>query len=463
MLKLLISIVKIGALVALALWVASQDGAMSFTWNEYKITVRLGVALVALLGVLLLTILLYRVYRGVIDAPKKLANRNAQRRKEKGQKALSLGMTAVAAGDAKVAAYQAYRAQKYLDENAHESQGMVLLLEAQAHRLSGDETAANKSFAALLQNPETAFLGLRGLLQAALDHAQYDKARDYAEEALRLHPKQPWILRIVYDLELRARDWRQAASLLKRLEKAGGFAAAEAKAERAAMEAAQGIEFAEENKLENAAHHYRLALKQDASFAAAGILLADVYAAQESGSKLRSHLEKTIKANAHPELIARWAAFGREQSGASDNLAQMQWMERLKSVAPEAMSVKLALARAAIDAALWGEARSYLEQVRSLEAAHPPKMLFDLMAELEEQTTGDDVAIAAWLEEGASADDNPVWYCAKSGMVLPAWQPFSPFNGAFNSVMWGHPYDAVQALNAPAAASAAVKLQPPKA
>ena len=437
MLNTIFSMLKIAAIIALAVWLVDHPGTISLEWMEYKITTHLGLVLVGLLGLILVAIILYRIYRTIIDAPSKLAKRKARRLKDKGRKALTLGMTAVAAGDASVATYQSYRAQKFLGRD----QGMVLLLDAQAHRLNGDEAAANKSFAALLENPETAFLGVRGLLQAAIDHAEYDKAREYAEEALRLHPKQVWILRIVYDLDLRARNWNAASALLKRLEKAGGFSKPEAKAERAAIEAAQGLDHAENKNFESAAHHYRLALKQDAEFVPAALLLADIYTEQDKLAKLRTHLEKSIKANPHPELIERWAEMGQQMGknlGALDPLAQMQWMERLKKMAAECPDVHIALASAALDASLWGEARSYLELARE-GYVMPTAKIFTLFAALKERTTGDDLVVAAWHEEAASAADDAVWYCAKSGMVLPEWQAFSPFSGVFNGVVWGLP------------------------
>ena len=463
MIKTIFTMLKIAAIIALAVWLVDHPGTISLEWMEYKITTHLGLALVALLGVILVAIVLYRIYRTIIDAPQKLAERHARRREAKGHKALTLGMTAVAAGDATVAAYQSFRAQKFLGRGSSESKGMVLLLDAQAHRLNGDEAAANKSFAALLETPETAFLGVRGLLQAAIDHAQYDKARDYAEEGLRLHPKQIWILRIVYDLDLRDKNFSAAMALLKRLEKAGGFSKAEAKTERAAIETAQGLDHAAEQNFDSAAQHYRLALKHDGAFVPAALFIADIYTQQDKLGKLRSHLEKSIKANPHPELIARWAEMGQQMGknlGALDPLAQMQWMERLKKMVSDDVHLHIALARAALDASLWGEARSYLEQARG-SADIATAQIFKLFAALEEKTTGDELVIAAWHEEAASAPDDSVWYCAKSGMTLPEWQAFSPFSGAFNGIVWGQPSARFVSNTAKIPAPQTV-LQPPK-
>src|SRR5262249_1991532 len=52
---------------------------------------------------------------------------------------------------------------------------LTLLLAAQTAQLGGDEDAARRYFTAMLEKPETAFLGLRGLLMQAM------KAGDRAE------------------------------------------------------------------------------------------------------------------------------------------------------------------------------------------------------------------------------------------------------------------------------------------
>ena len=66
---------------------------------------------------------------------------------------------------------------------------LVTLLSAQAAQLDGDEQAAAKFFQAMSEKPETAFLGVRGLLVQAMRREDWDQALTLARRAYRLDPK----------------------------------------------------------------------------------------------------------------------------------------------------------------------------------------------------------------------------------------------------------------------------------
>src|SRR5262249_57792128 len=95
--------------------------------------------------------------------PRRCARGGADNRRRKAYRALTQGMVAVAAGDAGEARRQAKLAGTLLNDPP-----LTLLLAAQAAQLDGDERAAEKYFRAMLDRPETAFLGLRGLLMQSL-------------------------------------------------------------------------------------------------------------------------------------------------------------------------------------------------------------------------------------------------------------------------------------------------------
>src|SRR5262249_23026806 len=80
-------------------------------------------------------------------------------------------------------------------------------------------------------------------------------------------------------------------------------------------------------------------------------------------------------------------------------VAQAAALQRLAEQNPEAMESRLALADAALNARLWGEARRHLEG--AVAAAPPPGLtqhLCLLMARLEDGEGGDARAAREWLE-----------------------------------------------------------------
>ena len=77
-------------------------------------------------------------------------------------------------------------------------------------RLRKTDAAARGYFNNMLERPETAFLGLRGLLMQAQRDGDEKAALDYAREAYKLRPKTPWVLTTLFDLQVRHGDWTNA-------------------------------------------------------------------------------------------------------------------------------------------------------------------------------------------------------------------------------------------------------------
>ena len=118
-------------------------------------------------------------------------------------------MVAVAAGDPQEARRCARRADALLADPP-----LTLLLSAQAAQLEGDETAAKKFFTAMLDRPETEFLGLRGLLNQALRAGDRGTALRLTERATTLRPDTPWVVESLFDLEAREGRWEAALETL---------------------------------------------------------------------------------------------------------------------------------------------------------------------------------------------------------------------------------------------------------
>src|SRR5688500_4138582 len=114
MLRALWFAVKVGLLVAASVWVANRPGFIEAHWLGYDVRAHVGLALLLLLLVLVLTVFIYRILWGIVTMPKALRRYRQERSREKGFRALTLGLTAVAAGDAKQAEQQAERARRFL-------------------------------------------------------------------------------------------------------------------------------------------------------------------------------------------------------------------------------------------------------------------------------------------------------------------------------------------------------------
>ena len=83
---------------------------------------------------------------------------------------------------------------------------------------------------------------------------------------------------------------------------------------------------------------------------------------------------------------------------ALDRFKRFQTLGRLR---PEHDETRLALAEAALDAELWGEARAFLSDATG---DRPSARACRLMAAVETSENGDSEAARVWLERAATAD-----------------------------------------------------------
>lgn len=430
MIRSLWLLVKVGVMIGIVVWLADRPGTISIDWLDYKIRFHVGIFLLMLLGMVMLGIFLFGIIKAILDFPKTYSRYRGIMNKDKGMRALTLGLSAVAAGDTKNAVYQSHRATQFL----HEDEPLPKLLAAQAARLDGRDLDAAKSFMALLEHKDTAFLGVRGLLQTTLDSGDYAGSLELARKALEMQPHRAWILRMVYDLEIRHHLWTDALKTLYRAEKNGAIPTNKANSDRVAMLLAQADEAKKNGQEEVLFRTLQKALKIDPRFVPTVERLALMYLERGKRKAAIHLLEDTWKFLQHPSLIAVWGkAFVSGKT--NDPMDRVRWYEKLVMHAPESVEALQAMAGVLIQEGLWGEARKNLEKAETLR---PNVELYKLWARLEERATHDDMAVRRFLEKAADAPRERVWICSETGRIYDRWMPISD-QGLFNTIIWDFP------------------------
>lgn len=423
--------IKIAVLTGVAVWVVERPGLVHIEWQDYAVTVNLGFFLLMAIGVVILAVFLYQTVKTFIDFPRSLARYNEIRRREKGYRALTLGLTAVAAGDVKAAGKQAARAEKFLPGDT----GLPLLLKAQAARLDGREGDAAKAFFALIENKDASFLGIRGLLQSALDSADHETALSLADKALSLYPRQKWVLLIAYDLQTRLQRWPEAYRVLSNAEAYGAVSFEKARSDRAAVLLAQAMRDEDDGFQAEALANARGAVLVDRTFAPASLVLARMYSRTGNRKKAARVIEKAWKAAPHPALAAFWESL-IDPARAEDPIARLRWAEKLLGFHPDTSAGLMFVGRVAMEASLWGVARDYLDKAEAIE---PSAALYRLRAMLEERAESGEEAVRMWLEKAALASPAKVWVCRETGRVYDEWSPIAGPHGSFNTIVWDYP------------------------
>ncbi len=422
---------QLAIVVCAAIWIVSQKGAVDIAWNDYSVSVNLGIFLLFLALFTIVTVGLFRLFGVIVSMPRGFSRHRKDRARAKGFQSLTRGFVAIAAGDAKKATHYAKEVRHLLPDE----RGLPLLLEAQAARLRGEEGAARQSFEKLLGDRDAAFFGIRGLLKSSLDEGDTLKALGYAKTALEQNPKQPWILKSVYDLELQNQHWNEAFRLLERVKKARAIDDNHARKDEVALLLLQ----AEQDRLSGnevgSLKKIERAVKLAPDFSPAVIKLSEHYLAKGKNGKVGSLVERAWKTNPHPDLIVLWDRIAPEVKS-TDQMRRLRWFEKLVAIKPDSADGQLAAAKVAMDAGLWGEAKAYLTVAENLRRT---ALVYRTRADLEEQSAHNSAGARTWLEKAASAAPDAVWYCTLTGHIYDRWSPVAQPHGSFNTIQWGHP------------------------
>lgn len=420
-------LLKVAILVAIALWLVDNPGLVAFTWQGYVVETSVAMLVLALVVIAVLAAVLYRLWRAIRGAPGHFGRSRLTRKRERGYEALTRGMVAVAAGDAAAARRFALEADNLLRDPP-----LTMLLSAQAAQLNGDDRAAEKYFRSMLDRPETAFLGVRGLLNKALRENDRENALKLARQAHDLQPRTPWVLTTLFDLEARSGQWERAERTLLEAQKLGAVAPDIARRHRAALLLERSFEAELDGRPGDAQTHAGAAQNLLPGFAPAAARYARLLARAGKTRPAVKAIERAWRIEPNPELADAW----RDIDPGADPLAQVKRFERLLSIHPENVESHLALARAALDARLWGEARNHLSKALSIQ---PSSRIYRMLADLAQAEHGDAAGARDWLAKAATAPTDPVWSCGNCGAPAATWRSLCGTCGSFDSLQWREP------------------------
>ncbi|MEK9660717.1 MAG: heme biosynthesis HemY N-terminal domain-containing protein [Alphaproteobacteria bacterium] len=419
--------VKIAVVVAIAVWVVRRPGTISVDWLGWRIETSVGVALLALVVLLAVVAGGYATWRALRRSPGAMMRARRDRRRAAGYRALTEGLVAVAAGNPDEAKRHARKADGLLNEPP-----LTLLLSAQAAQLSGDTEAAKRDFEAMLERPETEFLGLRGLIVQALKDGDRDGALALARRAYALRPSTPWVLETLIDLHGNSGDWRETQKYLTEARRGHVVAAGDAGVKEAAL-------LTERARASHAAGHDDEAYEQarrahelDPALAPAAAILAEGIAAAGRIRRARKIVEAAWKAGPHPMLVPVYLGI----VSAGNALDRYSAVRDLVEEVPDHAESRFALAEAAADAGLWGEA---CHQIDALTDARCSARAWHLRARIAGEDNGDDSDPAEWLQRAEAAAPDPAWVCRQCGTLSDDWMGVCGNCGALAGVVWMPP------------------------
>ncbi len=430
MLKILSYAIKIAILVAIGYWLVENPGTVALDWQGYTVEASTPVAFLVMVFAFALVAVLYHLYRRIMSFPGFWGLRRGIKRRGQGYEALTKGLIAVAAGDGSMARKQSEKARKLLDDAP-----LTLLLAAQAAQLNDNHDQAQESFRQMLEQPELAFFGVRGLLTNSLrtqgrrdsTGAVNREALTLARKAFRLEPSSPWVVETLFDLEMLAEDYDRGLGLVDQMRRVGLIDKATATQRRGVVFLARSLAAEQNNRERDAMTYAKKAAKLAPGFTPAAMRYAGLL--HNAGKTRRAHstIDKAWQLNPHPELAALWLSYSPYEEPQS----RLSWMRRLCS--KDGVEDHLALAPLLLGNGQWAEARKRL--LAAYEAGGGSRAL-RLLADLEIKESNDTLAASQWLDKAGQAAPAPCWVSLKTGATQNVWTPFSQDTGHFDVLDW---------------------------
>lgn len=424
-----LALIVIAVVVVAVSFIADHPGRVEIDWQDWEIETSVGVLGAALLAAAGALAAIIALLRGAVALPGKARARRRERRRRAGYAALTGGLAALAASDAHEARRQARRALPLLEDLP-----LALVLSAQAARAEGDLPAARQALTAMLDQPATRMIGLRGLFDDAVQQGDRAAALEFARQARRLQPRARWAIEGALALELRAGLWEEARVTLAEAERQGIVSAERARHQRGAILIELSRTAARHGELRGAVAFAARAQPLVPDLATAAAAHARALLALGRGRAAARVIARAWRHAPHPELAELDAECHRDQSA----LARVGSAQTLAAANPDAEASHVLVAEAALAARLWGEARHHLDRaVEKAGAAGPSRRLCLLMARLEDGENPGSGAARNWLVRAVEALPEPRYHCAQCDAESPDWHALCPHCGHFDTLSWG--------------------------
>src|SRR6056300_1417582 len=366
-------------------------------------------------------------------------------RERKGYQALTDRLLALASGDAPVALSKARRAEGYL-----QNPSLTNLIAEQA----GDTNKAAQIYKALVKDPETQFVGVRGLLKQKLADGKTDVALKLAQKAFALKPKHEETQDLLLQLQAKTSDWTGARATLQAKMKQGKIPRDLHKRRDAVLALSQAQAVMDETNSVEQREAAIEANKLSPDLVPAACLAARNYIDQGNAKAAARIIKKAWTAQPHPDLAAAYSEITPDETPAD----RLKRFGQLAKANPDHLETRLTMAELNLVAEDFPAARRALGDAINND---PDARVLTIMAAIERGQGSDDAVVRAWLAKTLTAKHGPAWVCDKCNTVHSDWVPVCTSCDALDTLSWREP-PASSVVSATALALAPLLAAPPK-
>ena len=399
-------------------------GGVEYTLSAIEAVIVLTLLVVLIwVGLKLMSLLVatLRFINGDDTAISRYFNRSRERR---GYRAFSDGMMALASGDADAAMTKAGQAERYLQQPT-----LTNLLAAQAAEMSGNTTRAEQIYKELIKDPQTRFVGVRGIMKQRLATGDTDVALKLAKKAFELKPKHEEVQDVLLQLQAKSHDWQGARKTLGAKLKQGKIPRDVHKRREAVLALSQAADVIDE---ENSIEKREAAIEANRlspDLVPAAAMAAREYIAQDKPKLAIRVIKKAWESQPHPDLAAAFSEIAPNETPQE----RLKRFTQLSKLSPDHIESRLMMAELNLAAEDFPEARRALGDIVDNE---PDARALTIMAAIERGEGSSDEVVRGWLTKALSAPRGHDWVCVKCKKIHSDWVPVCSSCDALDTLSW---------------------------
>jgi HemY protein len=417
---------KLTVICLIAVFLTLNPGQFTVEWFDYKSTMPVSVLLAALFLLVSLLLLFHHCWRWFENIPMRTKGFFHQRRIRKFEDVVIEGLTAIAA-------QQPEEAQSYADlaRGLAPTHPLALFLTGQTSYLTKDHGLAQSTFSKMAEQSALRFLGLRGLVLLAIERHDWLHAQSYLEELFNIRPDSPWVLKQLENNSLKlalSDSTNKAVDMLPFYRHLPKEDALKHQGLMLWIKLKHNIH----SKLDELQQFELLKLTYE-MLPKNPVVVSDyacvIHTNQQKQKAVRL-IHRTYKQAPH-RLLAETLLYIHN---VSDPLERYRKVEKLTAHYPHHEESYWLMAKAALEADLWGQARHHIQP---LLHDVPTKSTYQLMIEIEDREHPDQPSKAEfWRTKLAEVHHEWEWICHTCNHVAPTWDAYCSVCGHFGGIEW---------------------------
>ncbi|MFC3613367.1 heme biosynthesis protein HemY [Lutimaribacter marinistellae] len=434
LLKILVYVAIIGLLALGAAFLMETSGGVQVTVAGMEYTLGPLQSVIAFLILVLAVWLFFKLLTLLIatlrflNGDETAISRYFDRGREKrGYQALADSFMALASGEGRIAMSKAHKAEKLLNKPE-----LTTLLVAQAAEMTGDTKRASEAYKKLLSQPQTRFVGTRGIMKQRLAEGDDETARKLAEKALAMRPKHEETQDVLLKLQTKAQDWAGARSTLSAKLKSGSLPRDVYKRRDAILALSEAKEVLNEANTIEAQERAIEANRLSPDLVPAAVMSARAHLAKGKPRYATRILRKAWEVQPHPDLAHAFAEIEPDETPH----ARIKRFGVLSRMHPQNPETRLMMAELNIVAEDFPEARRALGDL--VETGGDARA-YTLMAAIERGEGSSDAVVQGWLAKALNAPRGPRWVCDNCHHIHSDWRPVCENCNSFDTLSWRTP------------------------